>query len=557
MNSKSILVIFGKESPEPGSFDKVLSGKELEDLMGQGSVQEAYQLFCQLPKITDITYKGYELWWIHHDDIYYQFCLPYTQLRGLLDYLKDFKEVHLYQPPNSELFRYFLEAHGCSCFIRKKKRFLPPFGLLLQLFLSFIFLFWLKAARPKLLLETSDRFSQLSDFDFRYEFIYRELREKKIHFAEFIRSLEPWPVLLKHAWRRKRPVIYSSAIVDSMHFLAGLFGKRKFSADGGSEKRFWLSVSAHYLSNIRGTIWSIEAMKLIWQWIGAKSAIVPTACNRNFHEVLGCKLAGIKTTGIMHGASTKYYLISDFMPGFNGKKMLSVDQYGLWSDWWKSYYIKNSNAYKPEQLYVSGPMRPLAKEIGEVRPLQDWRGLTSPISSPRSSPRVLFISEGLADPREVIHYLSALLGEKDLQFFIKFRPHKDAFEIWLKDNQPGVYKKIKEETKIFRKTMEEAVSQSDVVVGSHSTAVLESLLQLKPFVFFRTKKWGDYFGIKSFEGQNCLFAENPIELINCIKNSIEIPEEYLKQLQGNFFGDPYKNGSKWAVEQAIKNYESS
>ena len=36
-------------------------------------------------------------------------------------------------------------------------------------------------------------FPHVAVFDFRYKFIYQELREKKIPFVEFIRSLEPLP----------------------------------------------------------------------------------------------------------------------------------------------------------------------------------------------------------------------------------------------------------------------------------------------------------------------------------------------------------------------------
>ena len=546
MKNKSILVIFGKNLPRKGKswvsqFDKVLYPDDLKELISPGSVQDAFKLFCQLPKFTEIDYKGYELWWVHHDDIYFQFCLPYTEYRNLLDYLKNFKEIYLYHPPFSSLFKYFLEANNCQCVIYKKQRFLPPFGILLQLLLSLAFLVWLKFTRPKLLLETSDRFSGHDDFDFRYKFIYQELREKKIPFVEFIRSLESWKTVLRHAWRRKRPVIYSTAIIDTLHFLAGCFNKIKFSADGDANHNFWFSVSSHYLRNIKGTVWSIGVMKMIWQWVGVKSAIVPAAVNRSFHEVLACKLLGIKIVGIQHGAAPKYYFISDFMPGFNGTKMLSVDKYGLWSDWWREYYLKNSNAYGPEQLYVSGHMRPL--EVAEVAPL--GRGATS--GGPL---KVLFISEGLAYPPEIMPYLLVLLNAKEFNLCIKFRPYKDAFEIWLKENQPLVYQELKKEIKIFRGIMEEAISQCDAVVGSHSTAVLEALLRLKPFVFFRTKKWGDYFDIKPLGG--CFFAENPVELINCLKNSREITKEYLKQLRGHFFGDPNKNGAKWVVQEALK-----
>ena len=100
--------------------------------------------------------------------------------------------------------------------------------------------------------------------------------------------------------------------------------------------------------------------------------------------------------------------------------------------------------------------------------------------------------------------------------------------------------------------MHEAVAKCDVVIGCRSNGVIEALLQLKPFVFFQTNKWGDYFELKSFDSPYKFFAENPEELQDLIGRSKDIPDGVLKELQNRFFGDPYQNGSKWVVEEALK-----
>jgi len=567
MRQKSVLVIFGKESPEKSKkwfeqFDKIISPKELEGLIDPGSVQEAYDLVNKISRLTLadgsrlaklINWQGYELWWLHFDTIYERFCLPYTQYSNLLSYLKNFKRVYLFQPPYPDLFSYFLRAHQCQCIILKKfklRNLLPiPFGVLVQAVLSILFLPWLAIKRPGIMVWTSDKFSPPHDYDFRMKFIYKELRKRKIPFVEFIRSMESWRVVLQHAWKRKRPVFYSTAITCLIGILANLVSKKKRFIEASSdlsrpEDYFWFSVATHYIKNIKATIWSILAMKFVLQWIGVKAAIIGSGVDRTFHEVLGCKVTGIKTVGIEHGAASRYYFVSDFMPEFNGEKMISVDRYGLWSDWWKEYYIKNSKVFKPEQLFVSGPMRPLEKEIVEVPP-----------SNP---PRILFISEELAAPKEIIPYLLTILDAEDFDLYFKFRPYRDGFEIWLKENQPEIYGKISAKTKILRGTMEEAIGLCDIVVGSYSTAVLEALLQVKPFVFFQTQKWGDAFEIKKLDIQGHFFAENPQELAGYIKSNLHVPREELIKLQKQFFGNPYQDGGKWVVEQALefaKNYD--
>jgi len=562
--AKSVLVIFGKELPKKSKqwyrqFDKVLYQEETAQLTRPGSIHEASELVGKLARLETkdggrlsklINYKGYELWWMNCDTLYYRFCMPYTQYRDLLFYLKDFDKIYLFEPPYPDLFLHFSKAYRRECFLLKKfqlRRFLPvPFGVLLQVLLSLIFLPLLMIARPGLMIWVGDKFDHPHDYDFRMKFIYEELRKRKIPFVEFIRSLEKWPVVLRHAWKRKRPVFYSAAVVFLIHFFVDPFKKNKELIGLGEfsdpEQRFLFLVASHYLRNIQGTIWSIRAMRFIMRRIGVRVADISAGLGRNFHELLACKLNNIITIGIQHGTPSRYYFVSDFMPGFDGKNTLSVDKYGLWSEWWRDYYAKNSDAYKPAQLFVSGPMRPLVRKEGQ------------PDDMPRQNKgklRVLYISEEVAAPQEVLPYILTLLEAEDFELCFKFRPYRDEFEVWLKENQPELYEKILKTAKIFRSTMEEAVDQCDVTVGSYSTAVLEALLQLKPFIYCWTKKWGDCYDIKS-SGFNNLFANTPQELIECIKRSREIPGEDLKKLQEQFFGNPYQNGSAWAVDQIEK-----
>lgn len=559
---KSILVIFGKDFPKKSKkwlaqFDEVLGLKELEELIDPGSVQEACQLVDKLSQITlpdgkslpkIIAYQGYEFWWVQYDSLMDKFCLPYTQYRRLLEYLKEFEKIYLYRAPYSGLFQCFLDAYGRKCVVLDKLS-LVSLGVLVQAIFSLPFLLWLKLSRAKLMVWTSDQFDPAHpphDYDFRMRFIYNELRERKVPFIEFIRSVESLSTVLQHILKRKRPVVYSAAIIDLLYYFAQFFRKKEvdkiinsyLSLKINPEDRFWFLVATCYIKNSTGTIWSIRAMKLIIAWLGIRAAIIPSGCSRTFHEILACKLLGIKTIGIQHGITPRYYAVYEFMPGFDSKDTISVDMLGLWSNWWREYYICHSRAYRPEQLYVSGHMRPLTKEVG---PPGGGPTSTGPL-------KVLFVSEHLAAPSEVTPYLSALLEVEGFSIFLKCRSYRDGFEDWLGENKPEILKRIK----ILKTGIHEAISQVNLVVGSHSTSVLEALLQFKPFVYFQTKKWGDYLEMKSLGFQSSFFAENPEELVKLARESLSVPREILAKMQNRFFGDPYQNGSKWVVEQAIK-----
>src|ERR1035437_3080740 len=572
IQGKSALVIFDKDGPKRKDewwqqFEVVVAPKEFEarilkyglsfvdisDLIDPGSVQEAAELARKLSllKTADgrrlskvVNYKGFELWWIHYDDLMSNFCLPYTQYARLLDYLKNFPSLYFYKPLSGGLFQYFLNSYGCKYVVENEFTKKLSFGILLQVALSIPFLLWVKIRRPKLMVWSSDLFDPPRDHDFRMKFIYEELQKKEINFVEFIRSMEPSTTVLQHALKRKRPVIYSFAIGKFTRHLANILDKRyerKLRNLGPSTsadplERFQFEMATSFLHNVAGDIWSIRIIKYILNFIGIKVAIIPGGSSRNFHEVLACKLSDIKIVGIQHGASPKHFLVSEFMPEFDGEKHLSVDMYGLWSDWWKEYYIKNGRAYKSEQLCVSGPMRPLQKR-------------SPPLSVQEEGPiKVLFVSEPNATPSEAMSYLLSIIDKEGISPYLKFRPYHDRFEEWLKKNHPEILKKVK----IIRGDMHDAIAQCDVVIGSYSTGVLEAPLLLKPFIFFQTKKWGDYFELKSFDSRYCFFAENPQELIELVRKSKTIPKETLEKLQRRFFGDPYINGSKWVVEQVEK-----
>lgn len=581
MKTELVLVVFGEELPKwwPESgrrYDAVIASEvlrqsieaeslffiPLEPLVGAGSIYEASALLEELSrlKFTDgprisksFLYEGYELWWIHYNSLFLNFCLPYTQYKRMLEHLQSFQHVHFYRPPHRSLFSCYLQAYGSKAVTlgesRKSPSFLP-FGIFVQIVLTLLSLPILAMKRNRLMVYTGDKFEKDRDYDFRMRFVYEELRQGRIPFVEFIRGLESWRTTLQHAFFRKRPVVYSEAIVFIGRFMSILsgghyharqkFGAHIFASEIDLETRFKVSIATQYLLGVYDDIWAIRIMKFVLRVIGVKVAFVPSASERSFHTVLGCKLNRIPTIGIMHGVQIRYYNVYDFMPGFDGVNMLSVDTYGLWSEWWREYYLKNSSAYKPEQLHVSGPMRPLEVMEDTEVPLESKKGLV----------RVLFVAEQNAVPVEVIPYLHELLSCQDIELTIKFRPYRDGFEQWLLQYEPDILKRA--DLKIVKGNMQDAIKNVDVAVGCQSTGVLEMVLQLKFPLYFRTQKWGDYYNLKDYDEDHSFFAETPEDLIEKIQKVRSVSIEDLKNLRERFFGDSCKNGSRWVVEEAQK-----
>ncbi len=554
----SALVIFGEESPHlySSKYDVVLSGEELRKFVEPGSIYEATAMVEELSrlKMPDgkhitkyFTYKGYELWWMHENSIFLYFCLPYTQYRKLLEHLATYSKITLYNPPYKSLFIYFLQSCGCQIKIIGKAKLINfpslPLGIFVQMLLTLLSLPVLIVKKSFILVFIGDKLEKGRDYDFRMKFVYEGLRSKNLDFVEFVRSLESWKKVLKNAFLRMRPVIYSEPVSYLGLILSFITGesnrtKKQFLSFVGSYQPPWeqfkFRISTHYLLTACGDIWSIKIIGKILTLIKVRAAFFSAAGERNMNTFLGCKTKSIETVGIMHGVHSRYYTMYDFMTGFRGEKQLSVDRYGLWSEWWREYYLQHSNAYRSEQLFVSGPMRPLGRLTKDSKS----PSIDGPI-------KVLFISEQIAVPEEVITYLEALLNEVEIDTTIVFRPYRDGFRNWLDEHRPDILKHPKLTILEGGSGLQQAINQNEVTVGTMSTAVLEALFQCRVPIFFETKKWGDYYNLKGSQ----FFAHDTDGLIEKIKNARRVSLNDLINLQKKYFGDPHKNGSKWVVDQ--------
>jgi len=531
---------------------------DIEPLITPASVYKTSDFLEELSelKLSDGTriskwflYKGFELWWINYNNLFQYFAMPYIKYQNLLKFLSSFEHVTLHNAPNQKLFECYFRAYNVHAVfardkVHKKPLFLP-FGMILQILFTIIFIPFLAILRAPVLVFTGDKFDKGRDYDFRLVYIYEELRKRNLHFTEFIRSLESWRSLIANAFKRKRSVVYPEAITIVARMISVITGGRRKAknklqnmermSEVSKESRFRYLIAVQYLHTIYDDILAIRIMRGILKVIRVKAAFIPTANERNFHTVIACKLNNIPTVGILHGVSLRYATPYDFLPKFDGKKMLSVDVYGVWSNWWKEYFISESRAYSPEQIHVSGPMRPLKRTETIQRISKD------------SKVRVLFVAEQTVESHETLPYLQTLIEANNIDLTIKFRPYRDGFEEWIRKHKPEIL--TSKNIKIVKGSMQDAIKDADVVVGCHSTGVLEALLQLKVPIFLQSLKWGDYYSMSKSEETKKLFAKDPDELITLIKATGSISEGFLQKLQEQYFGNPHKNGSAWVVDR--------
>lgn len=307
------------------------------------------------------------------------------------------------------------------------------------------------------------------------------------------------------------------------------------------EDRFWASVALRGLKNVRGTIWGIRLLRWAVRWSGIKTAWLPAPSSRCLREIITCRMENVPSVGIMHGWSTLAYSPYEFLLGFSGQRPIGPDVFGVWNDRFLNYFLRYSDVFRPEQVEVSGLLRPLAPECCPV---------DRPDIPPPTPLRVLWISEPLAVPEQIVHYLEAALSKANWKVLLKTRPMiDDPFSAWLKRKRPDLFKMID----ILSCPIHGAVSQSHVVVGSHSTAVLEALLQFRPVVLLNTPKWRDFFEVltEASSARGISFVCTPEEMVAAIRRSQEVPIKDLRRLRDEYWGDPTLNGGKWVVDRLV------
>jgi hypothetical protein len=418
----------------------------------------------------------------------------------------------------------------------RKKR-VAPFGKarhLVSLLIPFLFsmasLVWLAVRRRRrTAIWTGDFFDPATRADFRLGKLYDRLDERGLAYVELIRSgTTDFKTLWKNARLRGSPALYYDALVA---YLGWLFPKAR--ATSGGRMGLVQEIYAEDLNHIARTV---PLFRIIFKAIGVGELVSWEYSERQAGLVHAARGAGIPIIGFMHGAGMESYMAHEFIAEYRGPGPLGPDYFGVWSAWWKDYFDSRSRVYG--SIEVSGSLR---------------KGMKAPAPSSAPVPglarplrKVLWISEPLAEVDDIAPYLSMVAGRYELG--IKKRPSTaDSFYNRLLKARPDFKGIPVHDGNIF-----EAIGQYDLVIGSHSTGVIDASVLGKPFVLVGTRKWGDYFEMRGSPDGNLFFAETPEELPSVIARWEGVdPGPALERVRSRFYGDPNADGCAWVVEKIL------
>lgn len=460
----------------------------------QNALDLTHEIFSNLNKDKYI-YCNYELIWSIYNLVHIYGSIPFIE--GNFDKQKQKKPIKKYI---YLILRYMFDI------------FLSFYSLISMLYIRIVI------KRPLSVIWTGDFYDETLQGDFRLGNLYLELKDKKINYIDFIRDNHNGILsTLNNMLKRRKPVIYYDSITRIF-----LFSPNKntniYLKNENYLHRQILSRFIHKIS----TPAKINLFRKIFNFLKVDNFICWEFSDRQSNLIYAAKLNNIRTIGFMHGAGNKFYVAHEYMSEFSSDKKIGPDFMGVYSEWWKKYFELHSKLYT--HVEVCGMLR--KKNF-----------LTTPKHMP-SFKSVLWISEPLIDPEEVIGFIEYL--HKNYSLVIKKRPlTKDIFYNKLIQKYPECKNIPTLDGDIFT-----AINQCSLVVGSHSTAVIDALQVNKPCLLVNTKKWGNYFNV-----DENIFIKNTNELEPKISKLANFNFEDLKL---KYFGEDTDDGVQWVIKKMTK-----
>ena len=369
--------------------------------------------------------------------------------------------------------------------------------------------------KPAVVVWTGDYYTRENAGDFRLGNFYKDCKKENLFVIDFINKSESIFKRFSNFYFRKRTVVYYNAIQTYIYSIILLFRKTKIKPVETQLDYFRVdcSISRLYLKMVNAKV------IIAWEFSKRQCGLIGAAKSLN-----------IPVVGAMHGAGMRTYMVHEFIKQPRDEIKVGPDIMGVWSDYWLDYYTKHSNCYS--KLEVCCYQR-------------------SPRMVTRKKPRInnfkiLWISEPLAILEELYPYFKVINENFDLS--IKIRQNiKCSFYSSLTSLYPQT-------TDLHTETgsMEESVINYDLVVGTHSTAVIESSLYNIPFLLFQSNKWGNYFDLNKDE-KAVFFVESLSvlnERITFIQNNNVCAK--LEEVKSKFFGRRKVSRLNWLTEKSIE-----
>jgi len=485
--------------------------------------------------IKKFKYKGYGVTWMWFNEIFL-LSLKYLEIQELIRKLLELKPREIYFDGVDLVYVKIIKMHFDNIRFHGDQKEKASIKIINFIFNSSMFVYSLISivlyylnSKKYVGTYTGDYIYKSTKSDFRLSKLYEEYEQNKINFIEFIR-----PTSIKNFYKnifiRRRLAVYFTSIEYFLNF----FVKK-------SKKRVFIDFQSSILNSLEKSnnvlILQTKFMEKILRILKIKNFVVISSSSRSAPIMLACKGAQINTIGIMHGLQQRDYAVYEFIESYSDNKKIGCDAYGVWSEHYKKYFQNYSKILSKENIFVSGLLRPVDK-----LKLKTFHTIT------KNKIKILIIVEPLVDQSEIIPYLKKIFFNENFFIGFKLRPMSSGFD----KNMTEIENQIPQ-AKACKKhfgRIESAANNYDILIGSHSTAVIEASLFNKLSLLVKTNKWGDYFDLNTLVPNSGLFIESPEDICKAIISRID-NEKKLKTIdtiREHFFGEN-NNGAKWVVNQ--------
>jgi hypothetical protein len=488
-----------------------------------------------------INYPG-STQWAFYDRFFHEVAIPYSKYKDHLERCLNAEKIESEELPEDlrKLITHFCDFHSIKLTVNKRSP-LFNFGpkqlveIILKAFLcvhSLLIIAFLGLTRTKDLVAiwTGDYLTEKRSLDPRLGNLEEKLNQKKIAFIPFVRTVGVSPKqVFKNFLQRKGFAIYYHEL-NSIFLLFYSFESKQNKHDNFFESIFYsLYIVESKALKIQITFWN-----KIFKAIKVRSLIAWFLSSRTAALIWAAKKSDIRSIGFMHGMSVLSFMGHEFMPEYKGEP-IGPDYFGTWSNWWNEYFKKYSNIYIKDNIEVCGPLKKSRLELN-IKSRSKKNNSTNL--------KVYIISEKHLPVDQIFPYLSELKKTELYEMTLKIRPFgEDHF--FKKLQLHPFYKDLN--LKISNKQTPECFEEADVIIGTHSTAVLEGLILNRPILFLNTKKWGDYFNFQStYQGECPFWVASPSDLQKKIQMVINSDIDW-KSLYSKFFGN--SNGAEWIINK--------
>lgn len=345
------------------------------------------------------------------------------------------------------------------------------------LIISVISLVFFVLSRRKIIIFSSDIISSKYKSDFRMQGIYEYLLDNNIKFFEIFHTNLGKNTFL-NILRRRRPAFYLESI-DFIYFWLNVFrAKNKNNqiindADFnifGDDKDFAISLILKYSNLIPQSKFRIKTFKKILKYSGAKILLTIDSV-RHYNELIAaCGQNKIQTYAFQHGQFTKYQI--GWLSCSNLKSnLIKPDKLVVWSEYWKNELLRLGTYFRNDELIVGGDPKvefQFMKE-GEVISGDQSRNIGILLPYETESPK-----------EEVSYYIKKILECQNIILYFKPRPGLDL------KNQLQSYKILDNEKVKIIHDFPAQQSNVDLVIGTQSTFLYDTIYHLKPVFILRT-----------------------------------------------------------------------